>query len=202
MTDHKFPKSLHIHPVGEEITEGSCNWSRGILIICRLPVPWCKEIAVNLLHRAREEFRWETRCHYKPLWHGPPPACPLRATPRGCHRASLPWLNLYYEENKWHTSHLLTNAAALWLSSQGLALQTCQKGISESSPIPDPITTPDLLHLSLWSSLRKWMNSEFPLLHTSFYQPYFLWYFVNYNKFAFFWIFRCFKRYPKDAIIP
>lgn len=45
---------------------------------------------------------------------GPPPSCPLRATPRGCHRASLPWLNLsYWKENKWHTSRLLPTAAVL-----------------------------------------------------------------------------------------
>jgi len=69
VTDHKFPKSLLIHPNGEEITEGSCNWSKGILIICRLPVSWCKEISVNLLSGAWEEFRWETRYHDEPCWH-------------------------------------------------------------------------------------------------------------------------------------
>lgn len=30
-----------------------------------------------------------------------------------------------------------------------------------------------LLHFSLWSSLTKWLNSDFPLQHKSFYQPYF-----------------------------
>lgn len=144
---------------------------------------------------------------------GPPPSCPLRATPRGCHGASLPWPNLSYcKENKWHTSRLLPTAAAPRFSSQGLALRICQKGIWKSTraargkrgeqPYPPPNVRSNLFHSSLWSTLRKRLRSEFPLQHTSFYQPYFWRYFVNYNKFAFFWIFRCFKRYPKDAIRP
>ena len=65
---------------------------------------------------------------------GPPPLCPLRATLRGCHRASLPWLKLSYrKENKWHTSLLLPTTAAPWFSSQGLMLGTCQKCILKST---------------------------------------------------------------------
>lgn len=147
----------------------------------------------------------------------PPPSCPLRAAPRGCHGASLPWRNLsYWKENKWRMSSLLPTAAAPRFSSQGLVPRTCQKSIWKSTTAArgkgltdrgEAALSPthgrsNLLHFSLRSTLRKRLKSEFPLQHTSFYQPYFLWYFVNYNKFAFFWIFRCFKRYPKDAIRP
>lgn len=103
---------------------------------------------------------------------GHPPSCPLRATLRGCHRASLPWLNLsYWKENKLHTSHLLPTAAAPQFSSQGLALRTCQKSILKStmavrgkgltgqggsSPIPHPTAAP-IYYILVFSQL--WGNN-------------------------------------------
>lgn len=64
----------------------------------------------------------------------PAPSRPLRATPRGCHTAPLPWLNLsYWKENKWHSNCLLPTSAASWFSSQGLALRTCQKSVRKST---------------------------------------------------------------------
>lgn len=46
------------------------------------------------------------------------------------------------------------------------------------------------------------VNFQFPIQYELFLQPYLLWCFSNYNKFAFFWIFSCFRSYPKDAIRP